>query len=110
MITDQLPTQPAPANRRDRFPGLGSAVVFHRAEQRAALVPAMTGGGEVIMNERVRRRMQRQIPRLAALAGYLKSKRDRAILSALLFHALRREELCKLTVMDFRRARKSSAP
>ena len=36
----------------------------------------------------------------------LKSKRDRAILSTLLFHALRREELCKLKVRDFRHARK----
>jgi integrase/recombinase XerD len=35
-----------------------------------------------------------------------KSKRDRAILSTLLFHALRREELCKLKVKDFRHARK----
>src|SRR5208282_34010 len=32
----------------------------------------------------------------------IKSKRDRAILSTLLFHALRREELCKLKVRDFR--------
>jgi integrase/recombinase XerD len=37
----------------------------------------------------------------------IKSKRDRAILSTLLFHALRREELCKLKVRDFRHARKS---
>jgi site-specific recombinase XerD len=36
----------------------------------------------------------------------LKSKRDRAILSTLLFHALRREELCKLKVKDFRQSRK----
>jgi integrase/recombinase XerD len=36
----------------------------------------------------------------------LKSKRDRAILSTLLFHALRREELCKLRVRDFRQARR----
>ena len=36
----------------------------------------------------------------------IKSKCDRAILSTLLFHALRREELCKLTVRDFRHARK----
>ena len=36
----------------------------------------------------------------------LKSKRDRAILSTLLFHALRREELCKLKVRDYRHARK----
>ena len=36
----------------------------------------------------------------------IKSKRDRAILSTLLFHALRREELCKLTVKSFRHARK----
>ncbi len=36
----------------------------------------------------------------------IKSKRDRAILSTLLFHALRREELCKLKVRDFKHARK----
>jgi len=36
----------------------------------------------------------------------VKSKRDRAILSTLLFHALRREELCKLKVKDFQHARK----
>src|ERR1700677_3758823 len=36
----------------------------------------------------------------------VKSRRDRAILSTLLFHALRREELCKLRVKDFRHARK----
>ena len=35
------------------------------------------------------------------------SKRDRAILSTLLFHALRREELCKLKVKDARHARKA---
>jgi site-specific recombinase XerD len=35
-----------------------------------------------------------------------RSRRDRAILSTLLFHALRREELCKLKVRDFRHARK----
>ncbi len=36
----------------------------------------------------------------------VKQKRDRAILSTLLFHALRREELCKLKVKDFRQARR----
>ncbi len=39
-------------------------------------------------------------------ADTIKSKRDRAILSTLLFHALRREELCKLKVKDFRHTRK----
>jgi len=39
-------------------------------------------------------------------ADTIKSKRDRAILSTLLFHALRREELCKLRVRDARHARK----
>src|SRR5437016_9246305 len=34
----------------------------------------------------------------------VKEKRDRAILSTLLCHALRREELCKLKVRDFRHA------
>jgi len=37
----------------------------------------------------------------------IKSKRDRAILSTLLFHALRREELCKLKVRDAQHARKA---
>jgi integrase/recombinase XerD len=39
----------------------------------------------------------------------VRGKRDRAILSTLLFHALRREELCKLKVKDFRHARKRRA-
>jgi site-specific recombinase XerD len=42
----------------------------------------------------------------APIDDTIKSKRDRAILSTLLFHALRREELCKLKVKDFRHARK----
>ena len=36
----------------------------------------------------------------------IKDKRDRAILSTLLYHALRREELCKLKVKDFKHARR----
>ena len=36
----------------------------------------------------------------------LKDKRDRAILSTLLYHALRRDELCKLKVKDFRHTRR----
>jgi hypothetical protein len=39
-------------------------------------------------------------------AGWIKDKRDRAILSTLLYHALRREELCKLKVKDFKHARR----
>jgi integrase/recombinase XerD len=42
----------------------------------------------------------------APQAESIKSKRDRAILSTLLFHALRREELCKLKVKDARHERK----
>jgi site-specific recombinase XerD len=38
-----------------------------------------------------------------------KAKRDRAILSTLLYHALRREELCKLTVKDFKHERRGVA-
>jgi integrase/recombinase XerD len=36
----------------------------------------------------------------------LKGKRDRAMLATLLYHALRREELCKLTIKDFRQSRR----
>jgi site-specific recombinase XerD len=39
-------------------------------------------------------------------ADTLKGKRDRAILSVLLYHALRREELTKLLVKDFRQERR----
>ena len=39
----------------------------------------------------------------------LKGKRDRAILATLLYHALRREELCKLSVKDFRHERRGVA-
>jgi integrase/recombinase XerD len=42
----------------------------------------------------------------APTADTIKSKRDRAILSTLLFHALRREALCKLKVKDAKHARK----
>ena len=44
---------------------------------------------------------------LAAPAGdTLKGKRDRALLATLLYHALRRDELCKLTIKDFRHERR----
>jgi site-specific recombinase XerD len=44
--------------------------------------------------------------RLSAMDDSVRGKRDRALLSTLLFHALRREELCKLKVKDFQHARK----
>jgi site-specific recombinase XerD len=49
-----------------------------------------------------------QVRELLAAPGAetIKEKRDRAILSTLLYHALRREELCKLRVRDFRHARR----
>jgi len=44
---------------------------------------------------------------LAAPAGdTIKDKRDRALLATLLYHALRRDELCKLTVKDFKHERR----
>ena len=42
----------------------------------------------------------------APAADTLKGKRDRAILATLLYHALRRDELCKLKVKDFRQERR----
>ena len=38
--------------------------------------------------------------------GSLKGKRDRAILATLLYHALRRDELCRLKVKDFKQERR----
>jgi site-specific recombinase XerD len=43
---------------------------------------------------------------VAADEENIKNKRDRAILSTLLFHGLRRDELCKLKVKDFSTARR----
>jgi integrase/recombinase XerD len=45
----------------------------------------------------------------APAAGTLKGKRDRAILATLLYHALRRDELCKLKVKDCRQERRGVA-
>ena len=42
----------------------------------------------------------------APAADTLKGKRDRAMLAVLLYHALRREELCKLKVKDYRQERR----
>lgn len=42
----------------------------------------------------------------APAGASLRSQRDRAILATLLYHALRREELCKLTVKDFKHERR----
>ncbi|MDH5573174.1 MAG: tyrosine-type recombinase/integrase [Gammaproteobacteria bacterium] len=39
-------------------------------------------------------------------SGSLKGKRNRAILAALLYHALRRDELCRLKVKDFKQERR----
>lgn len=39
----------------------------------------------------------------------LKGKRDRAILATLLYHALRRDELCRLKVKDFKQERRGVA-
>ena len=49
---------------------------------------------------------QAREPLAAPVDDSTRSKRDRAILSTLLFHALRRDELCKLKVRDFRHTRK----
>ncbi|MFN9471921.1 tyrosine-type recombinase/integrase [Acidovorax sp.] len=42
-------------------------------------------------------------------AGTLKGKRDRAILATLLYHALRRDELCRLKVKDYKQERRGVA-
>jgi integrase/recombinase XerD len=49
---------------------------------------------------------QARDPLAAPADDRIKAKRDRAILSTLLYHALRREELCKLKVKDFKHARR----
>jgi len=64
-------------------------------------VPETTEGKTPALGDAQARRL------LAAPAGdSLKAKRDRAILATLLYHALRRDELCKLKVKDYGQERR----
>jgi site-specific recombinase XerD len=64
-------------------------------------VPETTEGKTPALGDAQARRL------LAAPAGgTVKAKRDRAILATLLYHALRRDELCKLKVRDVRQERR----
>jgi site-specific recombinase XerD len=64
-------------------------------------VPETTEGKTPALGDHQARKL------LAAPAGdTLKAKRDRAILATLLYHALRRDELCKLKVRDYRQERR----
>src|ERR1700728_4157308 len=102
--------------------GLGGATIRHRLASLASLFEYLCEKNAVTHNpvkgvERPRTESgEGKTPALgdhqarkllnAPTDDTIKSKRDRAILSILLFHALRREELCKLKVRDFRHARK----
>ena len=102
--------------------GLGGATIRHRLASLASLFEYLCEKNAVTHNpvkgiERPRTESgegktpaigDHQARKLldAPEADTIKSRRDRAILSTLLFHALRREELCKLRVKDFRHARK----
>jgi site-specific recombinase XerD len=64
-------------------------------------VPETTEGKTPALGDHQARKL------LAAPAGdTIKAKRDRAILATLLYHALRRDELCKLKVRDIRQERR----
>src|SRR6202167_3594734 len=102
--------------------GLGGSTIRHRLASLASLFEYLCEKNAVTHNpvkgvERPRTESgegktpaigdkQARKLREAPAEDTIKSKRDRAILSTLLFHALRREELCKLRVKDFRHARK----
>src|SRR5271165_154524 len=68
------PHQPINAVAGDCFLKPAGAVVADRPEQRTVFIGAVSGGIEIIVDERVGARMQRQIPRLAALAGDLEMR------------------------------------
>jgi hypothetical protein len=70
--------------RRDRIHEPSGAVVAGRPEQRTIFIGAVTGGIEVVMDERVGAGMQRQIPCLAALAGDLQMRHAFARVSGIL--------------------------
>jgi len=102
--------------------GLGGSTIRHRLASLASLFEYLCGRNAVTHNpvkgvERPKSETaEGKTPAIgdhqarellaAPAADTLKAKRDRAILSTLLFHALRRDELCKLKVRDFRHARK----
>ena len=102
--------------------GLGGSTIRHRLASLASLFEYLCGRNAVTHNpvkgvERPKAETaegktpalgDHQARKLLAAPGAetVKEKRDRAILSTLLFHALRRDELCKLKVRDFRHARK----
>ena len=104
--------------RRD----LGSSTVRHRLSSLASLFEYLCDQNAVTHNPVkgvARPKVESDEGRTPALGDHqarklldapdadtVKSRRDRAILSTLLFHALRRDELCKLKVRDFRHARK----
>jgi integrase/recombinase XerD len=101
--------------------GLGGATIRHRLASLASLFDYLCENNAVTHNpakgvERPRTESgEGKTPALgdhqarellaAPQADTLKSRRDRAILSTLLYHALRRAELCTLKVRDFRHAR-----
>jgi integrase/recombinase XerD len=101
--------------------GLGGATIRHRLAALASLFEYLCEKNAVTHNpvkgvERPKTESgvgktpaidDRQARKLldAPEAESLKSKRDRALLSTLLFHGLRRDELCKLKVKDARQLR-----
>src|ERR671938_622693 len=102
--------------------GLGGSTIRHRLSSVASLFEYLCGRNAVTHNPVrgvERPKVESGEGKTPALGDHqarklltapqedsLRSKRDRAILSTLLFHALRRDELCKLKVRDFRHARK----
>ena len=102
--------------------GLGGSTIRHRLASLASLFQHLCNSNAVTHNpvkgvQRPRTESgEGKTPALgdhqarellvAPQADSIKSKRDRAILSTLLFHALRRQELCTLRIRDFRHTRK----
>jgi integrase/recombinase XerD len=102
--------------------GLGGSTIRHRLASLASLFQYLCGQNAVTHNpvKGVQRptaeTAEGKTPALgdhqarklleAPIDEGIRGRRDRAILSTLLFHALRREELTKLKVKDFRHARK----
>jgi integrase/recombinase XerD len=102
--------------------GLGGSTIRHRLASLASLFEYLCGRNTVTHNPvKVVERPKSETAegKTPALGDHqarelldapqddsTRAKRDRAILSTLLFHALRRDELCKLKVRDFRHSRK----
>ena len=89
-----------PSQVRSKFSNHKGSVFGRRQQVKRPKVDSYEGKTPALGDAQARQLLE------APPSDTLKGKRDRAILSVLLFHALRREELTQLLVKDFNHERR----